>query len=57
MSEQDVREQVRERYAARAVTADPGVNALALVDANACCSLSCDDVAESFPCPMHRSTW
>ena len=40
MSEQEVREQVRERYAAAAlaVTADPVVDALAVVDNASCCS-------------------
>ena len=39
MTEQDVREQVRQRYAAAAlaVTTDPGVNALAVVNGETCC--------------------
>jgi arsenite methyltransferase len=43
MTEQDVREQVRQRYAAAAlaVTADPRADALALVDASGCCGESC----------------
>ena len=42
MAEQDIREQVRQRYAmaASAVTASPVANALALVDADQCCAPS-----------------
>jgi arsenite methyltransferase len=49
MSEQDVREQVRQRYAAAAlaVSADPAVKPLALVDADGCCGPSAVDSTAS----------
>jgi len=44
MTDSDVREQVRERYAraAVAISADPSANALTLVDADQCCAPSTD---------------
>ena len=49
MTEHDIREQVRQRYAmaASAVTASPAANALALVDADQCCAPSATEANAS----------